>query len=410
MVFVERFDNGLTLIVENIPHLESVAYELLIPGGIIFDSPERIGSSLLLAELSARGAGSRDSRELMNAFEESGIRHGESASTNRFSYRGALIADQLPKALELVADMVLRPRFPAADLESVKSIYLQEFLALKDSPSRRCLMSLGSSYYPEPYNRSSMGDEQGIVATTLDEIQNYWAKAFCADGSILSLAGNLDEREVVSLVKRYFSGWGGKVLDRPGFSDLPHPPRQHIHEDSAQMQIGLAYPSAPFDSRHYYAAKVATGVLSGGMFGRLFIEVREKKGLCYSVFARHSAALEYGTITAYAGTTPERANETLEVMARELLNLKGTITQEELDRARANILASIIIGEESPGSRAISNAVDYWLLGRLRPIDEIHQEINKVSLADIDNYLEAFPSRNFALTTLGSRELDSSGF
>jgi predicted Zn-dependent peptidase len=147
-------------------------------------------------------------------------------------------------------------------------------------------------------------------------------------------------------------------------------------------------------------------MLGASMFGRLFMEVREKRGLCYSVYARHSANNSYGTLTAYVGTTPERAQESLDVLLAELARLKGTVTDDELNRAVTNLKAALVMGEESPGSRASSNATDWWLLGRVRTLQELSSHIDAVTSSSVDEFLERYPFAPCSILTLGPRKLD----
>ncbi|MBX7136649.1 MAG: insulinase family protein [Oligoflexia bacterium] len=405
MPSIEKLANGLTLIVEEIPHSESAAYELSIPGGMVLDPEDRIGACLILAELNARGAGNLDSKQLSNAFEEAGIRHAESADHDRFALRGSLLAEKLPRALELVSWIVLQPAHDPDEIESIQNVLLQELGSLVDHPAQRALVELGKRYYPAPFGRPSLGTEEGIRATTLQDLKSQWTQKFKPEGAVLSVAGKVTSAEVRKLAEQYFGEWSGKGPCLPEFGKLPPHRAFHVPFDSAQLQIALAYPSARFGDPDYYAAKVTTGLLSGGMFGRLFIEVREKRGLCYSVYARHGSTRNYGTVTVYAGTTAERAHETFEVTVKELRGLKGTVTEEELDRAKANLSAALVIGEESTASRASSNAFDWWIGGTVRTLDEIQAGIDAVTVASVDRYLERFPANSFMSLTLGSREL-----
>ena len=406
MVTIERLENGLTVIVEQIQHLESAAYDLLIPGGILCDRDGFEGASLILAELSCRGAGGLDSKAFSDAFDDAGIRHGEGAGHDRFSYRGALLAEKLPLALGLVAHMVLDPALPDDEIESIKSLLLQDITALEDSPSRKVMVELAQRYYPYPYSRSSLGTLAGISAATAAHVRAEWERLYHPDGAILSLAGKVDPDGVIKEVRRKFLRWQGKAVVMPPFGSLPKHEAFHIHSESAQLQIALAYPSVKFGDVLYYPAKIATGILSGGMFGRLFIEVREKRGLCYSVFCRHSATQEYGTVIAYAGTTPERAHETLEVLLKELRSVAGTVSEEEFGRAKANLKASLVISEESAGARASSNCSDYWILKRVRSLKEILAEIDKVSIEQVNEYFAAYAAGSFMLLTLGAKRLE----
>jgi predicted Zn-dependent peptidase len=402
---IDSLENGLTVIVEEMPHVESAAYELLIPGGILTDHEHAIGASLILAELTSRGAGALSARELMEKFDDLGVRHGESAGHDRCYYSGGLVADTLPEALKLVSLMVREPSFPEEEIDPIRSIFLQDIASIKDNPSRRASTELSERYYPAPYNRPSTGTIEGLGASTLEHLKNRWQETYCPKGAILSVAGKVTNQSVLNMAKDYFGSWQGNGKQIPSFGEVSKPTVYHIDQESSQLQILLAYPSAVFGDPDYYAAKVVAGILSGGMFGRLFIEVREKRGLVYSVYARHSATKDYGIMSVYAGTTPERAQETLDITLRELSNLKGSVTEIELERAKANIKASVIMGNESSGSRASSSAGDYWLLKRVRSLDEIQAEIDKVTLSDVDRVMQRFSADNYSLLTLGSKPL-----
>lgn len=407
MVTIDKISNGLTVLVEEMPHFESVAFELLIPGGIVLDPEDQIGSSLILAELTSRGAGKYDSRALSEEFENLGIRHGEAASMEKFNYRASLLSNNITEAMQLVSLMVLNPILPSDEVENIKNILLQDIASLSDNPARRAMLTLSERYYPLPYSRPPIGQSQGLETTTLETLKKQWQRCYAPSGSVLSVAGAVKRDQVINLAQNIFGEWNGDAQPLPEFGCVSSPKAHYIESDSAQLQIVLAYPSACFGDKHYYAAKLTTQILSGGMFGRLFIEVREKRGLCYSVFCRHSATKHYGTVTAYAGTTPERAHETLEVLLHELKRLPGSVTEEELKRAKSNLKASLVIGEESPGARSSSNAAEWWIDKRVRGLEEIVKSVDAVTLNDIDEYCLSYTPDKFSLLTLGTRDLSS---
>lgn len=404
-ITIETLSNGMTVIVEEINDIESVAYHLLIPGGIINDDPAFIGSSLIIPELTSRGAGELSAKSLSEAFDACGIRHSESGGHDRFTYRGSLLSSYLDEALRLTALMVLKPRLPAEEIAPIQSLLLQDIAAMMDNPARRVLVEMGLRYYPEPYNRSGYGTEPGIKACNGRQQRLDWERRYGAKGAVLSIAGRCQTKEVLKIVGRHFKEWGGEAESRPPFGPLPPHARHHIPFESAQLQICLACPSAPYGHPEYYAAKVAAGILSGGMCGRLFIEVREKRGLCYSVYARHSATKDYGALMVYAGTTPERAADTCDVLLEALRSLGGTIKADELSRAKANLKAALVIGEESSSARAASNAEDWWLDRRVRSLAEIISEIEAVDCRKVDEHLGAYPLNSFMSVTLGPKEI-----
>ena len=405
MIRTQTLSNGLVVIVEELPHVQSASYELLIPGGILTDPDNAVGLSLVLAEITSRGAGSRDSRALSDTFDGLGVRHSEGGSQNKFVYRGSLLSDKLEPTLELVSDMVQRPTLPEGEVDPIRSVFLQEIETLRDNPARWAMTEFTDRYYPPPYSRRSIGEAEGLKRCSRELLQSEWERRYGPEGAILSIAGKVDADELFALTERIFGEWKGQCEERPKFPGFQEPQRYHIPFESAQEQIVLAYPSERFGGEHYYAAKVANGVLSGGMFGRLFIEVREKRGLCYSVYSRHAATSDYGLCYVYAGTTPDRADETLEVIIDQLVHLAGSVEDSELERAKANLLASIVIGEESAASRCSSNAADWWLIGRVRSLDEIRDSIEEIQASNIEKYCNEFAATNYSVLTLGSRDL-----
>ena len=404
-ILTKNLPNGLAVIVEEMDHVESASYDVVVPGGIISDAANSIGATLVLAELLGKGAGELDSRALAEAFDGAGIRHGEGAGTDRYTLGGSMVASKLNKGLELVSSIVLNATLPEEDIPAIQSILLQDLESLKDSPARRAMVELTQRFYPDPFNRSSLGDIKGIQSVDRDLLQAIHSSYFRPARAIVSVAGKVNAGQVVSVIEELFGAWQGAAPELPALGENPPHRYYHIPDDSAQLQIVMAIPSAKVSDPLFYEARIIASILGASMFGRLFVEVREKRGLCYSVYARHGASNHFGTMTAYVGTTPERAQESMDVLLQEFDRLAGTITQEELDRSRTNLKASLIMGEESPGARAASNAMDWWLLGRVRSLEEINQAIDQVSLSSLDLYFEKFPFKPCSILTLGRKAL-----
>jgi predicted Zn-dependent peptidase len=405
MITTHQLSNGLSVIIEEMPHVESASYDLLIPGGIVCDPADKIGAGLILGDLIGRGAGPLSSRELSEAFDDLGIRHGEGVGSDRYAFSGSLVSDSLPRALELVSYMVREPHLAEEEIPNIQSVLLQDIDSLNDNPARRSMVELSKRYYPAPYNRPSLGEANGIRGTTRDTVRKLWQDLFSPRKAILSIAGKVRATEVIKTVESLFGDWSGGQVQVPQFGLMPKYDYFHIDSDSSQMQVVFASPSVRFNQEGYYDGKLAVSILGASMFGRLFVEVREKRGLCYSVYARHGSTIDYGTVTAYVGTTPERAQESLDILLKELHGLKGTVTADELERARTNLKASLVMGEESPSSRAGSNAQDWWLIKRVRPLSEINAAIDKVTVSSVDSFLASYPFKPCSILTLGKHAL-----
>lgn len=220
----------------------------------------------------------------------------------------------------------------------------------------------------------------------------------------MSVAGGVLFGELLPLVEELFGGWQPGALMLPEVEVRPAR-HEHIQADTAQEQIGVAYGAVPPGSEHWYAHILAGGVLSGGMGSRLFQEVREKHGLVYAVAATTRALKGFGYTLAYAGTTPERAEETLTVLLGELGRLYEGVNEEELERARSGVLSQLVMQGESSAARASALARDVYLLGRPRSLHEVRQAVEAVTLEDVNRYLASVPKPAFTVLTLGPKAL-----
>jgi predicted Zn-dependent peptidase len=170
-------------------------------------------------------------------------------------------------------------------------------------------------------------------------------------------------------------------------------------------QIALAFPGASIRDPDYYSARGMVGVLSGGMSSRLFTEVREKRGLCYSVFASHETFKTFGTVVGYAGTRNDRAQETLDVMTAEMRRIKDGVYDDEIDRVKAGLKSSLIMRQESTAARAGAIASDWFLLSRVRSFDEIQSAIDAVTPQGVQDSAARWPADNITVVTLGPKPL-----
>lgn len=404
--FEETLGNGLRLICQPMNDVSSAAYSLLLPTGVAYDSLGQVGASALLAELSSKSTKSLDSRSLSEAWDNLGISRGQSAGISMTSYSGALLSENLGKGLGLLSQVVNEPNLNAEELVPVKELAIQEIKSLEDEPARQVMVELGKQFYPEPFGRSQLGELEDVSSVSADDLKKLHSKRFKAGNMILGVAGKIDRKQLLADVETYFGALEGKadVIEPPALSKKT---RSHfIERDTSQVQIALAFPSVSYSHPDYYAARVAVGVLSGGMSGRLFIEVREKRGLVYGVFASHNGAEGRSSISAYAGTTPENAEECLGVMCEQLASLKDGVSEEELQRAKADLKSRLVIQGESSSSRAAALASDVSHLGRPRSLEEVSKAIDQVSASDIAKHWEEFPLESVCLVSMGKTKLE----
>jgi predicted Zn-dependent peptidase len=396
--------NGLVLLAERMEHVRSAAVNILVPAGCANDPPGQLGVASVLAEMIPRGAGDRDSRELSLAFESLGVDRDESVGVFNMRFWGSTLARNVPPALDLFADVVLRPRLPDDELEPVQALALQDIQGLEDAPQHKVGVELRRRYYPDPLNKDRRGRAADIEALTPAAVRDFHRRLFRPNGTILSVAGNVEWGPLVERVERLFGGWPRGP--EPDLSPAAAAPRsEHIPKETAQTHIALAYPSVPVGHPDYYAARAAEGVLSGGMSARLFTEVREKRGLCYSVGVRHETFKDRGTIVGYAGTGADRAQQTLDVTVAELRKLADGVTDDEVVRVKAGLKASLIMQDESTSARAGAIASDWYHLGRVRSFDEVQAAIDGLTPGMVVGHLARFPVRDVTLVTIGPAPL-----
>jgi predicted Zn-dependent peptidase len=402
--FQHTFPNGLTLLAERMPGMQSAAMNLLLPAGSAGDPVGRSGAATVLSDLVLRGAGVRDSKQLTDHLDRLGLQRSNSVGVHHSRFSCAALADHVLAGLPVYADIVQRPQLPQSGFDAARDLAVQAVEGLDDDPRQKLLIKLREWHFPSPYGRSSMGTTDSLEKLTLDLCRSDFEHRYQPHESILAVAGKVDFAQLKDEVERHFGAWTG---DAPTPFDVVPPPgsRFHEHQDSEQTHIGVAYKSIPETSDDYYVIRLAIEVLSGGMSGRLFTEVREKRGLCYSVWAGYSGLKEQGHILGYAGTSNERAQATLDCMLSELHRLTDGITDAELQRAKTGLKASTVMQGESTSSRSGAIAHDWFVRGRLRTLDEIKSAIDAVTLDRVNAFLKANPANGFTIVTVGPKEL-----
>jgi predicted Zn-dependent peptidase len=400
-----QYANGLVLVAEPMQSLESAAFTVLVPAGAVYDPPHREGLSALTCEMALRGAGNRDSRRFLEDLENLGVQRGEAVSTMHTSFSGATLAKNLPAALSLYADLLRSAHLPADQLDAGRLVAIQELRAIEDEPGHKVMLELRRRHYPDPLGRPSEGTMPSLEAIEIEEIRRQYEGYYRPNGVIIGVAGRIDWKQTVDLVGGLFGDWQPRQR-----SDVPLGSRGskvgHVAHEGNQTHIGIAYDSVPYRDPDYFQASGAVGVLSGGMSSRLFTEVREKRGLCYTVYASYHTLLDRASVLCYAGTTAERAQETLDVTLGELKRLSRGIEENELARLKARVKSSLVMQQESSSARSASVARDWYHLGRARTLDEIGELVDALTCESINAYIAAHPPGDFTIVTLGPKALE----
>lgn len=404
-VHIHKFDNGLTLLVEPMPAVRSTAYGLLTPGGCIYEAPGMGGTAAILSDVITRGAGELNSREYSDALDRLGAHTSESAGWGHLSFSGRCLGESLPDSLSLLADAVRRPHLNESEFAPALDGLSQSLQGIEDEPQRKLGIELRRRIYPRPWNRPTEGDLDDIPRLTHANVRRHWEQCLGPTDSVLGIAGAVDVDAIVEHVGQLFADWQPQTLP----SVLAGPrgaERDHLQVDSTQTHIGLSFESATYADDGYYAAWAVTSILGGGSSSRLFTNVREHRGLCYSIYATLSSTPTEGRTIVYAGTTSERAQETLDVSMQEITRLTDDLSEDELNRCKAQAKSALVMQQESTSSRASSLAKDWIYLKRVRELEEVRSAIDALTVDDLRDELHKRGTAGLTLLTLGPEPLE----
>ncbi|CAM3573194.1 M16 family metallopeptidase [Deinococcus frigens] len=384
------------------------AFDLRLPVGSAHDPVGQEGSSGVLEEWLFKGVAGRDARALQDAFDDLGVRRGGGVGPEATRMGVSGLRDDLGASLTLVADVLLRPDLPEAELPVLTDLARQDLDGLQDSPPDLLALEARRVTFPRPadsplagFAHPPSGTLKGLEGLTADTLRAH-LDAYGQAGAVLGLVADLEQEAALSLVSDALAGL------RPGrqpqaTADFQAGRRVHVTDaDAEQTHLSLTAPGiAPGDSR-WLAWQVALTALSGGSASRLFHAVREERGLAYAVSASPVLLGGQGFLTAYAGSTPARAPETLEVMLAELARLPQGLSADEFRRARSGLRASVVFSAESMRARAGALTRDVAVFGQVRPLAELRASLDALTLESVNSFLAAYdPVSEITIVTLG---------
>ena len=396
-----RYDNGLILVTEKIESAQSLAMSLLLPAGSGQEPSDQIGVATLLSEMMFRGTQSHSAKEHSDAMDDLGLDRSTSVDSLFLRLSATMIHTQRGEALPLLFDMVRQPKLSEESLEPARDLSLQTLDALEDEPQQKTFIALRQRHYRHPVNRCTMGERKAIENLTLEQIQQYKDQTFVPSGAILSFAGQFDFEELKNQVGQLLGDWQGQ-RDDIVLSGQPIGGYEHLTTQSQQVHIGLAYDTVnETDEPASMLQRSAIAVLAGGMSSRLFTEVREKRGLCYAVYSMYASNKFMGVVLGYAGTTPQRSQETLDVMRNEFIRLADGIEPNEFNRAMVGMKTRLVMQGESTHARASAIAMDQHTFGAPRTLDELIAQVDAVTLDKLNAYVKANPPGQMTIISIG---------
>ncbi len=402
--------NGMVVLGEPMEAVKSVAFGFMLSAGAALLPEGCCGASNVIADWIFRGAGDKNSRELGDALDGLGLHRASSLGSSHITIGAALEAGNLAKAIDLYADIILEPSLREDQFEPARQLAVDGVRSLDDEPRQKVMLKLREQFYPYPLGRSTVGEIDELKVLTAERTKQLIKDNINLSQTIFAVAGKYDFDFICRQMEDLFDmsvEHRETTNERREMRDEGRTRSKYLHieNEGAQVHIGLMTEMVKPTDENYYDARVAVSVLSGGMSARLFTEVREKRGLCYAIGARYHGLKEAAGIMCYAGTTPEKAQETLDVVIGEFNRLGEGITEEEIDRAKVGLKSTLILQSESSSSRAGTIGSDYYMLGRVRSLDEIKSRIEQATVDSVLGFLRNHKFEDFTVVTIGPRQV-----
>jgi predicted Zn-dependent peptidase len=361
-----KLPSGLTVVTENMPHLESVALGVWVKSGSRNELQDEHGIAHLLEHMAFKGTARRTARQIAEEIENVGGEVNAATSTETTSYYARVLRDDTALALDILADILTESSFDEEELEREKHVILQEIGAANDTPDDVVFDRFAeTAFRDQTIGRAILGTPDTVQSFTPDQIRAYLARNYTTDRMFVVAAGAVDHDAIVKQAEERFA----LIPQRPAILPVMEPARYtggdfRETRDLMDAQILLGFEGRAYHVRDFYASQVLANILGGGMSSRLFQEVREIRGLCYSVYAFHWGFSDTGIFGIHAATGAEDMSELVPVILEELRKSSDNIRQEEINRARAQIRAQLMMGQESPAARAGQIARQMMLYGR----------------------------------------------
>ena len=375
--------NGLRIVTEAMPGLASASVGVWIGAGARHEAAEQNGIAHFLEHMAFKGTRRRSALRIAEEIEDVGGYINAYTSRETTAFYARVLGSDVPMALDVVADILLEPAFEEGEIEVERGVILQEIGQALDTPDDVIFDWLQEEAYAgQPMGRSILGPADRVSAFERTDLQHFVAERYGPGAMIVSAAGAVDHDEIVRLGERLF----GHL--EPRDAGPVEPARftggeRRVVRPLEQAHIALAFEGPGWRDHDLYAAQIQASALGGGMSSRLFQEAREKRGLCYSIFAQAQAHDDTGLLTVYAGTSAGQIAELAELTLDQLRRAASDMTAAEVARARAQMRAGLLMGLESPSSRAerLARAVAIW--GRVPPVEETLARIDAVTTGDV---------------------------
>ena len=382
-VRVTSLPSGLKIVTHDMDHLQSAALGVWVGAGSRSERDEEHGLSHLLEHMAFKGTETRSAAEIAEEIEAVGGEVNAATSVETTSYYARVLKEDVPLALDILSDILRNSVFHPDELAREQHVILQEIGAALDAPEDRVYDIFAETAYPgQPIGRNILGTIDTVKAAASPMLGAYLDRHYRGPSMVIAAAGAVDHDQLVAMAADRFGALSADAGPSPTTASYGGGDRRE-DRDLMETQIMLGFEGVPYSSKDFYAAQLLASIVGGGMSSRLFQEVREKRGLCYSIYAFHWSFADTGIFGVHAATGPSDVGKLMPVVLDELERAADDIDENEMKRARAQLRAGLLMTLESPAARAGQLARQLLLFGRIIPPEELVAKIGAISAADV---------------------------
>lgn len=379
-VKVTRLSSGLSVVTDRMAHLETASLGIWVGSGSRNEMPDEHGISHLLEHMAFKGTRRRTARQIAETIEAVGGDLNAATSVESTGYFARVLKADVPLALDVLSDILSEPTFDADELRREQNVIVQEIGATEDAPDDLVFDRLQETAFPkQSVGRSILGTPDTVRSFNPSKLRGYLGRNYRAPDMVLAAAGAVDHEAVVADAEKRFAAFTGPAAPRPESARFGGGTRVESR-DLEQVHIAMALEGLPVRDDQLYSLQVFTSVLGGGMSSRLFQEVREARGLCYAIHAFHMPYSDTGLFALYAGTDESDAPELMRVVIDQLGNATETLNDAEVNRAKAQMKAGLLMALESSEARVGQLARQMLAYGRPLNVDEIVAKVDAVTV------------------------------
>ncbi len=381
---IHSLSNGVRVVIDHMPSLETAALGVWAHAGSVDERDNEHGVAHLLEHMAFKGTQRRSARALAEEIESVGGYLNAATSHQRTGYYARILKDDLALGVDILADILQHPLFDDAELAKEREVVVQEIGEAADTPDDVIFELLMEACWKGfALARPILGTPQTVRALTSNSLRGFMERCYGPNGLIVAAAGNVDEKTLLPLIEEHF-GNVGKRETAPSRS-VPAFKGGTLHDsrDIEQTHLALGFPGVSSTDDDFFATRIYADVLGGGMSSRLFQSIREERGLAYSVYAFADSFEQCGLIGAYAGADESQIVEVARIIRKQMEAMASSVTQIEIDRTRAMLRSSLMMGLESPAVRIESAAGQLFTFGRLTQADEIIHRLEAVTVDDV---------------------------